>query len=249
MSEVLLHIHVWLSQLTNLVAEPIYTLALKLDVWGMKALLLGLVGATAPCQLTSNSSAIALTTYDTGKKRWLNVGSFITGKSLVYILLGIMFVFIGSTVADIPFVGTTIYQKILGPTLIVIGLAIFGNISLHSTISHRIFQKIQKGLKLKNTSFSFGVAMGFFFCPTLFWLFFGLLLPKENGDFNFIDPIFFAFGTAVPLIIYVILLTIGEQLLNLVKKSLYSFHNVTRNISAILFICSGLFETLNAWLG
>ncbi|WP_016991607.1 hypothetical protein [Lysinibacillus boronitolerans] len=68
MNEVLLQIHVWLSQLANLVAEPIYTLALKLDVWGMKAFLLGLVGATAPCQLTSNSTAVALITYETEKK-------------------------------------------------------------------------------------------------------------------------------------------------------------------------------------
>ncbi len=69
MNEVLLQIHVWLSQLANLVAEPIYTLALKLDVWGgMKAFLLGLVGgATAPCQLTSNSTAVALITYETEK--------------------------------------------------------------------------------------------------------------------------------------------------------------------------------------
>ncbi|AXQ50893.1 urease accessory protein UreH domain-containing protein [Lysinibacillus fusiformis] len=250
MSEVLLQIHVWLSQLANLVAEPIYTLALKLDVWGMKAFLLGLVGATAPCQLTSNSTAVALITYETEKnKRWLNVGSYITGKSLVYILLGIMSVFIGSTVADIPFIGTMFFRKLLGLTLILIGLALLGNVSVHSSASQRIFQKVQKGLKLKNTSLSFGVAMGFLFCPTLFWLFFGLLLPTGNGEFNLIDPIFFALGTAMPLILYVILLTISERLLNPMKKTLYSFHNVSRNISAIFFILSGLFETLNAWIG
>ncbi len=145
MNEVLLQIHVWLSQLANLVAEPIYTLALKLDVWGMKAFLLGLVGATAPCQLTSNSTAVALITYETEKnKRWLNVGSYITGKSLVYILLGIMSVFIGSTVADIPFIGTMFFRKLFGLTLILIGLALLGNISVHSSASQRIFQKSKK---------------------------------------------------------------------------------------------------------
>ncbi|MFG3613359.1 sulfite exporter TauE/SafE family protein [Rummeliibacillus stabekisii] len=250
MSEALLQIHVWLSQLANTVAEPIYSMALKLDGWGIKAFLLGLIGATAPCQLTSNSTAIAWITYETEKnKRWLKVCNYITGKSLVYILLGMMSVFIGSTVADIPVIGTMVFRQILGPSLILIGLALFGFIRVHTSISQRIFQKILRVLPTKNASFSFGIAMGFLFCPTLFWLFFGLLLPKGNGDFNLADPFFFALGTAMPLILYLIFLTIGSQLLNLSKKTLYSFHNVTRNISATLFILTGLFETLNAWLG
>lgn len=50
-----------LSQISSVLSKPFFTMANSLESWPIIfALILGLVGALAPCQLTGNISAVTL---------------------------------------------------------------------------------------------------------------------------------------------------------------------------------------------
>jgi cytochrome c biogenesis protein CcdA len=52
--------YAWLSQLNAALSEPLTAWSQRLNIPVLTALLLGLLGSTAPCQLTTNASAMAL---------------------------------------------------------------------------------------------------------------------------------------------------------------------------------------------
>src|SRR5699024_10603113 len=71
------------------------------------AFFLGLVGAVAPCQLTSNVSAITIYGNKTIKEQipWLHICLFILGKLVVFSLLGMLIWMLGNEVKNtlVPF--------------------------------------------------------------------------------------------------------------------------------------------------
>ena len=59
MSEIVIQYYSWLSALANWLASPISNLVHTINVPLISALLFGLLGATAPCQLSTNVAALA----------------------------------------------------------------------------------------------------------------------------------------------------------------------------------------------
>ncbi|MFC4769590.1 hypothetical protein [Effusibacillus consociatus] len=91
--------------------------------------------------------------------------------------------------------------------------------------------------------------MGFLFCPTLFWLFFGVVVPKSGtSSTRFFDPVFFAVGTTIPLLLYTLFLSTGTALLTKVIDRTWSVHRVSKVLSGTMFLLSGIYETISYWL-
>lgn len=81
-------------------------------------------------------------------------------------------------------------RKIMGPLLILVGLYMVGLIKLPPFGSFML-------------GFSFSLA----FCPTMFILFFVTLMPIVlSSYYGFILPSIFAFGTALPLILFIFII-------------------------------------------
>src|SRR5699024_829973 len=89
------------NQISGMLSGPIHGLAYGFEhIPVLFAFFLGLVGAVAPCQLTSNVSAITIYGNKSlvGRVPWLHVFLFIIGKIVVFSALGIMIWLLGKEV-------------------------------------------------------------------------------------------------------------------------------------------------------
>lgn len=99
------------------------------------AFFLGLVGAVAPCQLTSNISAITIYGNRSlvDKVPWLHVFMFILGKLVVFSVIGIIIWLLGRDVDSTLTEMFPILRKAIGPMLILTGLFMLGAFRLGKT--------------------------------------------------------------------------------------------------------------------
>jgi hypothetical protein len=86
-----------LSQFGAITAKSVMNLSDQWNIPVITAFLLGLVGATSPCQLTCNVSALAYVSRDLGNRRetLIQTFAFVLGKVLVYSLIGGVVIYLG----------------------------------------------------------------------------------------------------------------------------------------------------------
>src|SRR3954466_6652313 len=118
-----------LSQISSVLSKPFISMANSLESWPIVfALILGLVGALAPCQLTGNISAVTLYGNRSFQKKiaWKDVIYFTLGKIVAFSILGIFVWLLGKEIEQ----NITLYfpwlRKIMGPLLIIVGLFMLG---------------------------------------------------------------------------------------------------------------------------
>ncbi|MBM7097393.1 sulfite exporter TauE/SafE family protein [Bacillus sp. H-16] len=171
------------------------------------ALLLGLVGALAPCQFSGNLSAITLY----GSKSvnhgvsWADSLFYTLGKVVAFTLIGSIVWIVGQEFQReltqyFPWI-----RRVLGPMLIVIGIYMLGLFTMRWTV--RLWKKPghrSSGKKGKWGAFMLGFSFSLGFCPTMFLLFFMLLMPVTfTSATGFVLPAVFAVGTAIPFLIVI----------------------------------------------
>jgi cytochrome c-type biogenesis protein len=245
----------WYNFLTNLgvkIATPIVNLTDQWNIPLVTALLLGIVAATSPCQLSTNSSAVALLSRNADRKKdaYRHLIAFIIGKVIVYGIIGGIAIYLGVELVTVNenTSAMIVIRQIYGPIMILAGLYFLGifrsKISFGVALSQRLKRKIPEKSPL--SSFLFGSSFALAFCPTLVWLFFGLLVPlgvQTTG--GILLPILFAIGTAIPLIFFVSLLTDSTDILK--QKSTKNFNRTLNKIAAIIFILAGLNDIFTYW--
>ena len=120
--------YAWLSQLNGALAFPIQDLSDRLNLPLVSALLFGLLGTTAPCQLSTNFGALAFLARRPADRAATLQATFayIGAKVLVYTLLGLIVLTVGQqlSIAFIPYI--QVARKVIGPAMIVLGLAVWG---------------------------------------------------------------------------------------------------------------------------
>jgi cytochrome c biogenesis protein CcdA len=240
-----------LSRVSVTLGEPLKDLSDAIEVPMLSALLLGLLGATAPCQLTTNLSAIAYVSRRGGDGRsWVEALAYTLGKVLVYTLAGGAIIALGLQiqVSTVPVVVVT--RKLLGPLMIVIGLVFLGLLNLRVTLGQRLAEALRRRLPARGAwgAFLLGVVFSFAFCPTLFLLFFGLTIPlglRSRG--GVLIPTLFAVGTALPLLAYGALLRWGTALARGYSQWLSRSHPAARRVGGAIFVIAGINDTLTYW--
>src|SRR5699024_12489416 len=117
------------NQISSTLIGPIMDIANGLEHLPLLfAFFLGVGGALAPCQLTSNISAITIYGNKSlvDKVPRLHVLLFVLGKILVYSVLGIIIWLLGKEVSSRLSQLMPIIRKAIGPLLIIIGLFMLG---------------------------------------------------------------------------------------------------------------------------
>jgi cytochrome c biogenesis protein CcdA len=214
-------------------------------------LLIGLVGALSPCQLTTNLSAMAYVSRRAGGSQvWSEALAYTIGKVLVYTLAGGAIIFFGLKLQQsaIPIVVVT--RKIVGPLMILIGLGLLGIIRLRGSFGRKLSSWLDARLPQRGLfgAFSLGAVFSLTFCPTLFWLFFGLIIPLalvSAGGWTF--PGLFALGTVLPLLLFSGLLVSGSDLSSKLAVRLKRYQQRINQISGAVFILAGINDTLTYW--
>lgn len=241
----------WGNSINAALAGPINNLRLGLGIPAIGALLLGLLAATAPCQLSTNAAAIAYFSSDAVQDRaWGRALLFLSGKTLVYLTLaGIaVWVFGGSFSAPgALFIGV---RRALGPLMILLGLSMFGWVRLQLALPMGAATRLQRWAEARGGlggDFALGLAFGLAFCPTLFWLFFGLMLPSAiASSTGVLFPALFALGTGIPLLLMLALMGHVSKK-HAVMSGVQRTNRVLSITAGIVLVLAGLYDTVVYW--
>ncbi|MFE9079169.1 urease accessory protein UreH domain-containing protein [Bacillus mobilis] len=208
------------------------------------AFLLGIVGTLAPCQLTGNVSAITLYGNHSLQKghTWKHILLFILGKIIAFTTLGLFVWFLGKETQQILTLYFPWLRKIIGPLLILMGLMLSG------ITKGRNFFSIKFRWKQNEVgSFLLGFFFSLAFCPTMFVLFFGTLIPLSfSYNYGYLFPPFFSIGTALPIVILMFIISYLGLNGALLKKS-RKIGKTIQLIAGILLILVGLYDTTLYW--
>lgn len=238
-----------LSRLSAAVTVPVSELSERIDVPVASAFLFGLIGAVAPCQLTTNASAMAYV----GRlgTRWAALReavAFLAGKMLVYTLLGALALLLGAQLHGVAIPLAMWTRKALGPVLILLGLGLLGVFRLRGGFGTRLAERLH-ALEPRSGSvgaFAMGATFAVAFCPTLFWLFFGLTLPLAlSAPAGLVFPALFAAGTSAPVLASAALLALGAPAHR--RPTLGRAGRWLTRLSGIAFVLLGLHDTLIYW--
>jgi len=212
------------------------------------ALLLGLVGALAPCQLTGNLSAITFYGNRTiqMKDNFGEVLFFMSGKVVVFSVIGLCAWLFGQSFETTMTSYFPIFRKAIGPMMLLTGLVLIGLLKLTwlNKLSTRIPFVIKEG---KLGSFMMGACFAIAFCPTMFVLFFVWLMPTVvTTPYGFILPAIFGIATSVPLIVMLTLLHLFDAKRFIMKSSM-KMARVIQVVAGVLLLMIGVTDTLTYW--
>ncbi len=245
--------YAWLSAPSIALTGPLGDLTDSLNVPLISALLLGLIGAISPCQISTNVAALAYTSreMEAPHRMAFATGAYVLGKMTVYTLVGIAVIGLGLQLdrASIPVIVAA--RKALGPLLILIGLMMLGIIQLKVSAGQRLgswFEARAAGRGVFG-SYLLGVAFSFAFCPTLFWLFFGLLIPLALASAGgFMYPPVFALGTSVPLLVFAGMTILGAGSVSGFVRQARRLDRWTQATVGLIFLLVGFNEFILYWL-
>ena len=252
MTSAILEWYLTLSQLYAALAEPFMGLVRSAAVPHVAALVLGLLGTFAPCQLTTNAAAISWVARDASDPRRaaLAAAAFILGKALVYTLFGVAVVLVGQEVqaAGVPVFVTA--RKALGPLMLLVGLVFLGLLPWRPAFGAGLAARLKRRLPQGGASgaFGLGAAFAFAFCPTLALLFFTFLLPLTLAtQGGFVLPGLFALGTMLPLALFTILLFLAKPLADRYVGRSGALDKWIRRVAGAIFVLAGVHDTILYW--
>lgn len=237
------------NQLSNTLIGPVMDLAYGFEHLPLLfAFFLGVIGAVAPCQLTSNISAITIYGNKSlvEKVPWLHVLLFVLGKLVVFSVLGIIIWLLGQEVYSTLSQVLPVIRKVIGPMLIIIGLFMLG--LFQWTKIWRIFNLPTKVFKDSYLgSFLMGVSFTLAFCPTMFVLFLLTLMPIVLiTSYGVMLPAVFGIGTSLPLLVVIFLIWYFGASGAILKKS-RKVGAIIQTVAGLLLLIIGVSDTLMYW--
>lgn len=237
-------------QISNFISEPLTNIGLNTkNIPLLSAFVLGSVGAIVPCQFTANLGAMTVYGNQSVQKglAWKRVFFFTLGKIVVFSSLGLLVWMVGT---EIRFMLTTYFpwiRRIVGPLLIIIGLFMIGVIRFTKIISlGSIPAKFQKKGNLG--AFLMGVSFTLGFCPTMFSLFFILLMPMATSvSYGAVLPVIFALGTTMPLFIIISVIWYFNLGGVMIRKKGKKLGLIVQRLAGIFLILIGVIDTMTYW--
>ena len=240
-----------LSTLNAAVAISLRDLADALNLPLFSVLIFGLIGATSPCQLTTNAGALAYVARAGGGRgsAAVNAFAYLLGKLLVYTLVGVAVILAGRQLAQSAIPVIVVARKVLGPLMIFMGLYVLGLIPVRFSLGRGITGWLEtRAGPGTGGAFVLGIAFSFAFCPTLFLLFFTLTIPLALASpIGVVYPGVFALGTSLPLLVLAALLVTGIKSSSGYLVLARRLDSWLRPASAIVLVLAGLNDTVIYW--
>ena len=242
--------HLWrLSEhkMTQL-SDFFHMIAISTSVPVLAALCFGLMAAIGPCTMASNVAALAYIGRD-ATKRWytlLESFAYMLGSVIALSLLGTAIILIGLEATAIQNFVEMLGTYVLGPLLIVAGIILLISDRINfstSGITSAWAEKVKdKGLI---GSFVMGLIMGFSFCPYSAVLFFIVTIPMAlTTKGGVILPVFYAIGTALPVVVVAVFLALGFQFAYKWIEKVTNFEKYLKIIMAVIFIAIGVYYVI-----
>ena len=216
----------------------------------LAAFLLGVLTSISPCPLATNIAAIAYISRDLTNPRHtpFNGLAYTLGRIVAYSVVGAAILVIGMNVIDLSLGLQRIHGAILGILLIGAGLIMLGITHLSFTFgSGHITERVSQRAAQYGSfgAFIIGILFALAFCPYSAVLFFSGLIPLGLAtDAGLILPVFYGFGTGLPVLIFSLLFFLGVQELNKHVQQISKVERVLSKAIGVLFVVTGLYYLL-----
>jgi cytochrome c biogenesis protein CcdA len=211
----------------------------------VSAICFGLLAALGPCTMASNVAALAYISRDATKKGAALFSSllYMLGSVIALSLLGGIIILLGLDTPAIQNFLQTVGTYILGPVFIIAGilLLIIDKLSLGSGgTTYKVIDKVKD--KGYIGSLIMGLFMGITFCPYSAILFFMALLPMAFATSGgVVLPVFYAVGTALPVVVFGALIALGFQFVGRWINNITKFNKYIKIAMSIVFIIVGIY--------
>lgn len=238
-----------MSKISQTISEPLTILVHSFaDDPLIYAVLLGLIGAVAPCQLTGNMSAITFYGNRTVqmKNDWVEILFFIVGKVFVFSTLGLLAWLMGQSFETKMTEYFPLFRIAIGPLIIMTGLVLLGVLRLGflQRITMRIPIKLREG---KLGSFLLGASFSLAFCPTMFVIFFLWLMPVVvTASYGFVLPAVFGIATSLPLLVLFFLIWLFDAKRLIMKRSM-KVGKIVQRFAGVVLVILGVLDTITYW--
>ena len=242
------------SNFGAVVVTPLNALRLQSGTSFLVPLLLGLMAVTAPCQLSTGAAALAFVTRDPGAEHARSrATAFLLARVLMYSGMGLVAVLFFSGHLGAPGEGQLLIRRLTGPLMVLSGLVLLGVLRPVFPAGGKVTQALNRLARARggvSGAFLLGVAFSLSFCPTLFFLFFGLTVPMSvTAPLGVLYPALFALGMTFPLLAVSTLFTgrTPEQA-HAVTQRTVRLNRALTPLAGIVFLLAGLFDTFVYWL-
>lgn len=211
----------------------------------LSVLALGLMTAISPCPLATNITATAFISKNISSKKKVFLSGIVyaLGRAFSYTAIGLVLYF-GASKFQIARFFNQNGEKYLGPLLIIIGLIMLNVIRFNFFGTSNFQEKLSEKFKDKGLlgSFLIGVVFALAFCPYSGALFFGMLIPMTiSAAEGLYLPVVFAFGTALPVILFTYLLAFTANKIGVFYAKITQIEKVMRYIAGVVFILAGIY--------
>ncbi len=214
---------------------------------------LGILTAISPCPLAANIAAISFVGRQVGnRRRVLGAGLLYTlGRVVAYAGLGALVT--GGLLASAEvsrFLQTTL-SELLGPVLILVGMALLGILGAAVSVNlagNSVQQRMARGGVF--SALPLGILLALSFCPVSAALFFGALIPLSlTCNSWFLLPVVYGGGTALPVVFFAFLIAFASEYLGRAFDRLGQMEVWVRRAAGVLFILAGVYYCLTAIFG
>lgn len=212
------------------------------------ALWLGILTSISPCPLATNIAAISYIGRKVGNGRHVLLTGLLytVGRTLAYLVVAMVLV---ASVLGIPQISLFLQKymhMVLGPILIVVGMFLTGLIEWNAS-GGGMGEGLQKRVDAMGIwgSLLLGIVFALTFCPTSAALFFGSLVPlslKVNS--RVILPLVYGIGTALPVIVFAVLLANGAQSVGRAYNAMAKLEWWARMVTGWVFVLVGVYFSL-----
>ncbi|MFA5249451.1 MAG: aromatic aminobenezylarsenical efflux permease ArsG family transporter [Candidatus Paceibacterota bacterium] len=211
----------------------------------LTAFLLGILTSISPCPLATNVAAIAYLSKNlkTVKNTLANGAYYALGRAASYTLLAIL-IYYGLSSFQISKSVQGLGEKLLGPLLIIMGLAMLGVVKIKLPSTGGRLEKVKLWLTSKGGfgAFLLGALFALAFCPYSAVLFFGALIPlvMESSGGLLLPPLF-ALGTGLPVIFFSFLIAFSAQKFLTAFQAMQKIEKAMRYLIAFTFLAIGAY--------
>lgn len=214
----------------------------------LSALWFGILTSISPCPLATNITAISFVGRKTGSPRGILLSGLLytVGRALVYTAIGMLLVMSLLSAPTVSLTLQTWMNKLLGPILILVGMVMLGFLRLAFRgrgMSERLQQRVERWGVLG--ALGLGALFALSFCPVSATLFFGGLLPLavKHGS-GILLPFIYGIGTAIPVVIFAIILAFGVRWLGKVFERVTLVERWMRMATGLVFVGIGIYMSL-----
>ena len=219
-----------------------FLLAAALALW------LGILTSVTPCPLATNIAAISYIGRRVANSRQVFLSGLLytLGRTAVYLVLGIVLVAGLLAIPQLSLFLQRYMNKLLGPIVILVAMFLLGLIVLRFG-GGGVSEKLQNRVDTMGIwgAGLLGIVFALSFCPISAGLFFGSLitLSLKFGSAVLL-PALYGVGTAVPVIVFAVLIAISAQSVGKAFDRLTQIEWWARMITGLVFLAVGAYYSL-----